>query len=75
MNIGEKIFENINQINKQRFRKNCNLLDSNLELMKAIIHNKVLLTLIMARLGFENDEIDKINQEVYDLLDEEIRTK
>ena len=75
MNIGEEIFENINQINKQRFRKNCNLLDSNLELMKAIIHNKVLLTLIMARLGFENDEIDKINQEVYDLLDEEIRTK
>jgi len=73
MNIGEEIFENINQINKQRLETIDNLLDSNLEIMKVVVHNKVLLTLIMARLGFEDDEIDKINQEVYDSLEQNIK--
>lgn len=73
MNIGEEIFENINQINKQRLETIDNLLDSNLELMKAVVHNKVLLMVILSRLGFEDSEIDKLNQDVYDTLEKNIK--
>lgn len=73
MNIGEEIFENINQINKQRLETIDNLLDSNLELMKAVVHNKVLLMVILSKLGFKDEEIDKLNQDIYNTLEQSIK--
>lgn len=73
MNIGEEIFENINKINKQRLETIDNLLDSNLEVMKAVVHNKVLLMVILSKLGFEDSEIDKLNQDIYDSLEQNIK--
>lgn len=72
MNIGEEIFEDINQINKQRLETIDNLLDSNLELMKAVVHNKVLLMVILSKLGLEEEEIDQLNQNIYDTLEKKI---
>ena len=43
-----------------------------IELMKAIVHNKILLMVILSKLGMEDDEIDKLNKEIYEALDKSI---
>lgn len=43
-----------------------------LELMRAIIHNKVLLMVILSKLGMEDDEIDKLCKDIYDALDKDL---
>ena len=42
---------------------------NDVQIMRAIIHNKILLNVIMSKLGMEDDEIDRINQRIYDSLD------
>ena len=44
-----------------------------IEIMKAIVHNKILLMVILSKLGMEDDEIDKLNKTVYDALDKSIK--
>lgn len=46
--------------------------DANIEMMKAIVHNKILLMVILSKLGVEDDEIDKLNKTIYDALDKSI---
>lgn len=43
-----------------------------IEIMKAIVHNKILLMVILSKLGMEDDEIDELNVKVYNALDKEI---
>jgi len=40
-------------------------MEKEIELMKAIIHNKILLMVILSKLGMEDNEIDEINQTIY----------
>ena len=47
--------------------------DANIEMMKAIVHNKVLLMVVLSKLGMEDDEIDKLNKTIYDALDKSIK--
>ena len=44
----------------------------NVELMKAIIHNRVLLAVVLSRLGMEKDEIDTLNQTIDNSMEKEI---
>lgn len=79
----DELFEEVKLLNRQNidiYERYCNLLKSqnqkelkhNIELMRAIIHNKVLLTVILSKLGMEDDEIDELNVKVYNALDKEI---
>lgn len=43
-----------------------------LELMRAIIHNKVLLMVILSKLGMQDDEIDKLNTSIANSMEEEV---
>lgn len=43
-----------------------------IEIMKAIVHNKILLMVILSKLGMEDDEIDELNAKIYNALDKEI---
>ena len=43
-----------------------------IEIMKAIVHNKILSMVILSKLGMEDDEIDELNVKVYNALDKEI---
>ena len=43
-----------------------------IEIMKAIVHNKILLMVILSKLGMEDDEIDKLNKTIYDALEKSI---
>lgn len=42
---------------------------SEVHLMKAIIHNKVLLMIILSKLGMSEDEIDEVNATIYNEMD------
>lgn len=42
------------------------------ELMKAIIHNRVLLCVVLSRLGMEDDEIDSLNKTIANSLESEL---
>lgn len=44
-------------------------MNKEIEIMKAIVHNKVLLMVILSKLGMEDDEIDTLNKTIYDTLD------
>lgn len=76
----DELFEKlklVNQMNEEIYEKYCALLkaktrDADVSLMKAIIHNKVLLMVILSKLGMEDDEIDKLNQTIYNTLDKEM---
>ena len=83
MNREDELFEEVKLLNRQNidiYERYCNLLKSqnqkelkhNIELMRAIIHNKVLLMVILSKLGMEDDEIDTLNQTIYKTLDKEI---
>lgn len=83
MSREEELFEMVKLLNKQNieiYEKYCNLLkeknekdfEQNTQLMKAIIHNKILLMVILSKLGFEDAEIDKLNADIYNALDKEI---
>lgn len=73
----DELFEKIkllNQMNEDIYEKYCALLnektrDTDVALMKAVVHNKVLLMVILSKLGMENDEIDKLNMTIYETLD------
>ena len=43
----------------------------NVELMKAIIHNRVLLAVILSKLGMEDNEIDTLNQTIDNSMEKE----
>ena len=43
-----------------------------IEIMKAIVHNKILLMVILSKLGMEDEEIDKLNVTIYDALEKSI---
>ena len=47
-------------------------MEREIEIMKAIVHNKVLLMVILSKLGMEDDEIDKLNKTIYDALEKSI---
>ena len=79
----DELFEEVKLLNRQNidiYERYCNLLKSqnqkelkhNIELMRAIIHNKVLLMVILSKLGMEDDEIDELNTKIYNTLDKEI---
>lgn len=42
------------------------------ELMKAIIHNRVLLCVVLSKLGMEDDEIDNLNKTIANSMEEEV---
>lgn len=42
------------------------------ELMKAIIHNRVLMCVILSKLGMQNDEIDQLNINIANSMEEEV---
>lgn len=42
------------------------------ELMKAIIHNRVLMCVILSKLGMQDDEIDKLNTSIANSMEEEV---
>lgn len=42
------------------------------ELMKAIIHNRVLLCVVLSKLGMEDNEIDKLNTSIANSMEKEI---
>lgn len=42
------------------------------ELMKAIIHNRVLMCVILSHLGMQDDEIDKLNTSIANSMEEEV---
>lgn len=76
----DELFEKlklVNQMNEEIYEKYCALLkaktrDADVSLMKAIIHNKVLLMVILSKLGMKDDEIDKLSQTIYNTLDKEM---
>lgn len=47
-------------------------MEKEIEIMKAIVHNKILLMVILSKLGMEDDEIDKLNVTIYDALEKSI---
>lgn len=76
----DELFEEVKLLNRQNidiYERYCNLLKSqnekdlkqNIELMRAIVHNKILLMVILSKLGMEDDEIDTLNKTIYDTLD------
>lgn len=79
----EELFEMVKLLNKQNieiYEKYCNLLkeknekdfEQNIQLMRATVHNKILLMVILSKLGFEDAEIDELNADIYNALDKEI---
>ena len=42
------------------------------ELMKAIIHNRVLLCVVLAKLGMEDNEIDKLNTSIANSMEKKL---
>jgi hypothetical protein len=42
------------------------------ELMKAIMHNRVLLCVVLSKLGMENQEIDQLNINIANSMEEEV---
>ena len=83
MSREEELFEMVKLLNKQNieiYEKYCNLLkeknekdfEQNIQLMRATVHNKILLMVILSKLGMEDAEIDELNAEVYNTLDKEI---
>lgn len=60
---------------KQEFNELLEEMTNNdLLLMKSIVHNKVLLMVILSKLGMEDKEIDDLNKKIYDNLEKEIRS-
>ena len=41
--------------------------------MKAIIHNRVLLCVVLSKLGMENEEIDILNNTIANSMEEEVK--
>jgi hypothetical protein len=83
MSREEELFEMVKLLNKQNieiYEKYCNLLkakkeddfEQNIQLMRATVHNKILLMVILSKLGMEDAEIDKLNVDIYNALDKEI---
>ena len=76
----DELFEKVkllNQQNQELYEKYCALLkdkvrNADVDMMKAIVHNKVLLMVILSKLGMEDDEIDKLNVTIYDALEKSI---
>ena len=76
----DELFEKVkllNQQNQELYEKHCALLkdkvrNADVDMMKAIVHNKVLLMVILSKLGMEDDEIDKLNVTIYDALEKSI---
>lgn len=77
----DELFEKVKILNQQNieiYEKYCALLkkqtsDTDVTLMKAIVHNKVLLMVILSKLGMEDEEIDNLNERIYTTLDERIK--
>lgn len=80
MSREEELFEIVKLLNKKNdelYQKYTNLLkqrieeseESNNEIMKAIIHNKVLMCVVLSKLGMEDDQIDTLNQTIYQTLE------
>ena len=42
------------------------------ELMKAIMHNRVLMCVILSHLGMQDDEIDQLNINIANSMEEEV---
>ena len=42
------------------------------ELMKAIIHNRVLMCVILSHLGMQDDEIDQLNINIANSMEKEV---
>lgn len=86
MSREDELFEEVKLLNKQNieiYEKYCNLLKekskntstkNEIEIMKSIVHNKVLLMVILSKLGMEDKEIDDLNKKIYDNLEKEIRS-
>lgn len=83
MNREDELFEEVKLLNRQNidiYERYCNLLKSqnekdfeqNIQLMRATVHNKILLMVILSKLGMEDAEIDKLNADIYNALDKEI---
>lgn len=77
MSKEDELFEEVKLLNQQNieiYEKYCALLkekvrNADVEMMRAIVHNKVLLMVILSKLGMEDDEIDTLNKTIYDTLD------
>ena len=76
----DELFEEVKLLNQQNieiYERYCNLLkeknekdfEENVQLMRATVHNKILLMVILSKLGMEDDEIDTLNKTIYDTLD------
>lgn len=83
MSREDELFEEVKLLNRQNidiYERYCNLLKSqnekdlkqNIELMRAIVHNKVLLMVVLSKLGMEDDEIDKLNTSIANSMEEEV---
>ena len=84
MSREDELFEEVKLLNKQNieiYEKYCNLLKekskntstkNEIEIMRAIVHNKILLMVVLSKLGMEDDEIDELNVKIYNALDKEI---
>lgn len=83
MSREDELFEEVKLLNRQNidiYERYCNLLKSqnekdlkqNIELMRAIIHNKVLLMVVLSKLGMQDDEIDKLNTSIANSMEEEV---
>lgn len=76
----DELFEEVKLLNRQNidiYERYCALLkekvrNADVEMMRTIVHNKVLLMVILSKLGMEDDEIDELNAKVYNALDKEI---
>lgn len=76
----DELFEEVKLLNQQNieiYEKYCALLkekvrNADVEMMRTIVHNKVLLMVILSKLGMEDDEIDELNVKIYNALDKEI---
>ena len=68
----EELYEKYCELLKERAEKKDIVRDSDVQMMKAIVHNKVLLMVILSKLGMEDDEIDTLNQKIYKSLNESI---
>ena len=66
----DELYQKYTNLLKQRIEENEK---SNDEIMKAIIHNKALMCVVLSKLGMENDEIDKLNTTIYETIEKLVK--